>query len=199
MMHDKRLGDPIVVGLAAFVVAQTLLNLPNAHLVPPQVTLFFMPAILVCGGLVYFLACIFSYVRGDTFGLSVNGFYGAFFTSLFLFFYLELKGVLQFGTQANEALGVFLLIWTIVTVPFVIAAFRVQLMFGLLFLFVFFAFLGGTLANLAGVNSAFGGYSGLISAAIGLILMAEALLKSVQVHVPQPSPSVADLIARSEA
>ncbi|WP_236011633.1 GPR1/FUN34/YaaH family transporter [Alicyclobacillus fructus] len=99
-MQDKRLGDPIVMGLAAFVIAQTLLNLPNAHLVPAQVTLFFMPAILVCGGLVYFLACIFSYVRGDTFGLSVNGFYGAFFTSLFLFFYREngKKGTRTFPT-----------------------------------------------------------------------------------------------------
>ncbi|WP_277093393.1 acetate uptake transporter [Alicyclobacillus mali (ex Roth et al. 2021)] len=199
MMHDKRLGDPIAMGLAAFVIAQTMLNLPNAHLVPAQVTLFFLPAILICGGLVYFLACIFSFIRGDSFGLSVNGFYGAFFTSLFLFFYLELKGVLQFGTQANEALGVFLLIWTIVTVPFVVAAFRAQLMFGLLFLFVFLAFLGGTLANLAGVNSAFGGYSGLISAAIGLILMAEGLLKSVQGHAPQAAPSIADLTAHSEA
>lgn len=198
-MQEKRLGDPIIMGLAAFVIAQTLLNLPNAHLVPAQVTLFFMPAILVCGGLIYFLACIFSYVRGDTFGVSVNGFYGGFFSSLFLFFYLELKGVLQFGTQANVALGVFLLIWTIVTVPFVVAAFRVQMMFGLLFLFVFFAFLGGTLANLAGVNSAFGGYSGLISAAIGLVLMAEGLMKSVQAHAPQSASGVADFSARSEA
>ncbi|WP_236011313.1 GPR1/FUN34/YaaH family transporter, partial [Alicyclobacillus fructus] len=114
--------------------------------------------------------------------------------------YLELKGVLQFGTQANEALGVFLLIWTIVTVPFVVAAFRAQLLFGLLFLFVFFAFLGGTMANLAGVNSAFGGYSGLISAAIGLVIMAEALMKSVSAHVPQPAAAgVAELGARSEA
>ncbi|SIS64304.1 GPR1/FUN34/YaaH family transporter [Alicyclobacillus vulcanalis] len=198
-MHDKRFGDPLVMGLAAFVIAQTTLNLPNAHLVPPQVTLFFLPAILVCGGLVYFFACVFSFVRGDSFGLSVNGFYGAFFTSLFLFMYLELKGVLQFGAQANVALGVFLLIWTLVTIPFVIAAFRVQMLFGLLFLFVFFAFLGGTLANLAGVNSAFGGYSGLISAAIGLIIMAEGLLKSVQAHAPQAAVSVGDLGMRSEA
>ncbi len=178
-MHDSKFGDPLIVTLAAFVIAQTTLNLPNVHLVPVAVTLFFLPAVLVLGGLVYFLAAIFSFVRGDTFGLAVDGFYGGFFTSIFLFLYWENSGVLKFGTAAPAALGTFLLIWTILTVPFVFAAFRVQKLFGALFLFVFLAFLGATLANLAGLNTAYGGWAALVSAAIGLYMIAEALMKTV--------------------
>lgn len=143
------------------------------------VTLFFLPTVLVLGGLVYFLAAIFSFVRGDTFGLAVDGFYGGFFTSIFLFLYWENSGVLKFGAAAPTALGVFLLIWTILTVPFVFAAFRVQKLFGALFLFVFLAFLGATLANLVGLNTAYGGWAALASAAIGLYMIAEALMKTV--------------------
>ena len=178
-MREHSLADPLTLGLCAFVVAQTMLNLPNAHLIPAAATLAFMPVILVCGGLVYFLAGIFDFVRGNSFGLTVNGVFGGFFSSLFLFVYLQLNGVLKFGPDANTALGVFLMVWTIVCIPFVFAAFRVSKVFGALFFFVFFAFLGGSLANLTGMNSAFGGWSGLISAAIGLYLVTENLMRSV--------------------
>lgn len=188
-MHPSKFADPLGLGLAAFVIAQTMLNLPNAHLVPPQVTLFFLPAVLICGGIVYFFAAVFSFVRGDTFGLSVNGFYGAFFSSLFLFLYFETIGVLKFGADAPMALGAFLVVWTILTIPFTVAAFRVSKLFGALFFFVLLAFLGGALANLVGLNSAYGGWSALISAAIGIVILTQSLLAATGVGEHQTETS----------
>jgi uncharacterized protein len=181
-MHENKLGDPLALGLAAFIVAQTMLNMPNAHIVPPQATLFFLPVVLVCGGLVYFLATVFSYARGDTFGMAVNGFYGAFFTSLFLFIYFEGTGVLKFGTAASTALGSFLMVWTIITIPFTVGAFRINKMFGALFIFVLLAFLGGSLSNLVGLNTAYGGWAALISSAIGMVLLTQSLLASTKTN-----------------
>lgn len=195
-MHESKFGDPLALGLSAFVVAQTTLNLPNAHLVPPQATLFFLPALLVCGGLVYFLAAVFAFVRGDTFGLTVNGFYGGFFSSLFLFLYFESNGALKFGTAAPAALGIFLIVWTILTVPFTVAAFRVHKLFGALFFFVFFAFLGGALANLVGLNTAYGGWSALISSAIGVVLLTQSLMRATS---PQETAEDSELLSVGSA
>lgn len=199
MMHESKFGDPLLLGLSAFIIAQTMLNLPNAHLVPVAATLAFMPAILICGGLIYFFCAVFDYIRGNTFGLAVNGVFGGFFTSLFLFLYFQLTGILKFGPAANTALGIFLIVWTILSIPFVFAAFRVHKLFGLLFVFVFFAFLGGALANLVGLNSAIGGWSGLISAAIGLYLVTEGLMRATAKPTASPSVTEAPLARTAQA
>ncbi|MFX4301121.1 acetate uptake transporter [Alicyclobacillus tolerans] len=178
----ERWAEATPLGLAAFVISQTLLNLPNAHLVPALATTFFLPVILICGGGLYFLCCILEFIRKNTFGMTVNGFYGGFFSSLGVFLIMELSGFLKFGADANIALGTFLLIWSILTIPFVVAAFRENMIFGWLFFFVAIAFFGGAFANLTGLNSAIGGYAGLISAAIGLYLLTQMLMAATAHH-----------------
>ncbi|WCK52451.1 acetate uptake transporter [Aneurinibacillus sp. Ricciae_BoGa-3] len=195
MIEQKKLADPSTLGLAAFVVSQSLLNIPNAHLVPVSATPLFLTVALICGGCIQLLCAIFEYARGHRFGMTTFGIYGGFFISLGLFVYFELNGILKFGHASGTALGTFLLVWAILTIPFTMASFRESKPFGWMFLFVELAFIGGTLSELAGVNSAFGGWAGIISSAIGLYLVYRGLMEATEqskVHVVQPLNSYAD-------
>jgi uncharacterized protein len=92
MIEQKKLADPSTLGLAAFVVSQSLLNIPNAHLVPVSATPLFLTVVLVCGGCIQLLCAVFEYIRGHKFGMTTFGIFGGFFTSLGLFVYFELNG-----------------------------------------------------------------------------------------------------------
>lgn len=182
MIEQKKLADPGLLGLAAFVVSQTLLNIPNAHLVPPLATPLFLTTVLFCGGAIQFLCAIFEYIRGNTVGMTTFGIFGGFFTSLAMFVFYELNGTLKFDTAGAAALGTFLLVWTIVAIPFGIAAYRENKLMGLMFLFVLIAFLGGALSNLVGMTTVIGGYAGLISAVIGLYMVFHGLMAATSTH-----------------
>jgi uncharacterized protein len=180
MKNENNLANPRTLGLATFVISQSLLNLPNAHLVPALITPFFLPVILVCGGFTQLLCGIFEFVRGHRFGTAMYGLYGGFFISLGLFVYFELTGVLKFGAASQVALGTFLLAWGIITIPFMLASFRESKLLGYLFFFVDLAFLGAALSNLAGIDSAYGGWAGLISAVIGLYMVYKGLIEDTE-------------------
>lgn len=90
----------------------------------------------------------------------VNVFYVYFLYYYFCFSIFCFTGVFKFGPIVNVALGVFLIVWTILTISF-----------GL------FMFLEGALSNLVGLKTAFGGYAGLISTTIGFYLWAEGLIR----------------------
>ena len=58
-----------------------------------------------------------------------------------------------------------------------IASFRESKLLGSLFFFVDLAFLGAALSNLVGIDSAYGGWAGLISAVIGLYMVYKGLIE----------------------
>jgi uncharacterized protein len=177
MLNERRnFADPGLLGLSAFVVSQSLLNIPNAHLVNPYATPLFLTTILFCGGGIQFLCSIFEYIRGNIVGMTTFGIFGGFFTSLGMFILFELNGTLKFGTAGEEALGVFLLLWSILAIPFAVAAYREDRLLGWMFIFVLLAFFGGSFAALFGLNSAYGGWAGLISAVIGFYMVFKGLL-----------------------
>jgi succinate-acetate transporter protein len=178
MNGRKGLADPSLLGLAAFVISQSLLNIPNAHLVPPLATPLFLSTILFCGGAIQFMCSIFEYIRGNQVGMTTFGIFGGFFISLGLFIFFELNGTLKFGAASETALGTFLLVWTILAIPFAIASNRESRILGVMFLFVLLAFLGGALSALTGLDSAFGGWAGLISAVIGLYIVYKGLMEA---------------------
>lgn len=187
MFDQKKLADPGLLGLTAFVVSQTLLNIPNAHLVPALATPLFLTTVLFCGGAIQFLCSIFEYIRGNTVGMTTFGIFGGFFTSLAMFILFELNGTVKFGAAGETALGTFLLIWTIVAIPFALASYRESKLMGGMFLFVLIAFLGGALSALTGMTTVIGGYAGLISAAIGLYIVFNGLMAATQ-HQPEIVP-----------
>lgn len=193
MSEKSKFPDPGILGLSAFVVSQALLNIPNAHLVPASATPLFVTVTLVCGGGLQLLCALFEYLRGNQFSMIVFGTFGAFFTSLSLFVLWELNGTLKFGNAADPALGTFLLVWTIVALVYTIAVFREDKILGWMFVFVDLAFIGGTLSNLVGMNSAFGGWAGIISCLIGMYQICRGLMAITDkspVEVVEPTRAV---------
>lgn len=168
MSEKSKFPDPGILGLSAFVVSQALLNIPNTHLVPALATPLFVTVTLVFGGGIQLLCALFEYLRGNQFSMIIFGTFGAFFISLSLFVLWELNGTLKFGNAAAPALGTFLLVWTIIALVYTVAVFREDKTLGWMFVFVDLAFIGGTLSSLVGLNSAFGGWAGIISCVIGL-------------------------------
>lgn len=172
----KKFADPGLLGLSAFVISQSLLNIPNAHLVNPYATPLFLTTVLFCGGGLQFLCSIFEYLRGNLVSMTTFGIFGGFFTSLGLFILFELNGTLKFGPAGEAALGMFLLLWSILAIPFAVAAYREDRLLGWMFIFVLLAFFGGAFTALFGLNSAYGGWAGLISALIGFYMVFKGLL-----------------------
>lgn len=168
-MRDP-VARPETLGLSAFAISQVLLNLPNVHLVPEAAADLPLPAILVTGGMVQLLCCVFASVRGDDFGTTVFGIYGSFFLSLGVLGLLQALDVLHFGQTTEAAIGTFLAVWTVFTAGMTAIAFRRQSLLGMMFLLILVAFAGGTLHYLAGLDSAYGGWSGIFSAVIGVYL-----------------------------
>lgn len=168
-MRDP-VARPETLGLSAFAISQVLLNLPNVHLVPEAAADLPIPAILVTGGMVQLLCCVLASVRGDDFGTTVFGIYGSFFLSLGVLGLLQTLNILRFGQTTDAAIGTFLAVWTVFTAGMTAIAFRRQSLLGMMFLLILCAFLGGTLHYLAGLDSAYGGWSGIFSAMIGVFL-----------------------------
>jgi succinate-acetate transporter protein len=170
MREHSTVAKPETLGLSAFAISQVLLNLPNAHLVPDAAVELSLPTILVTGGMVQLLCCVLEYVRGNDFGTTAFGIYGSFFLSLGALGLLQTLGILHFGPNAGAAVGTFLAVWTVFTAGMTAIAFRREPMLGVMFMLIFTAFLGGALHHLAGFNSAYGGWSGILSAMVGAYL-----------------------------
>lgn len=170
MRDHSTVAHPETLGLSAFAISQVLLNLPNVHLLPEAAADLSLPALLVTGGMVQLLCCVLAYVRGDDFGTTAFGIYGSFFLSLGVLGLLQSLGILHFGAAAAAAVGTFLAVWTAFTAGMTVIAFRQDSLLGVMFMLIFTAFLGGALHYLAGINSAYGGWSGIFSAVVGAYL-----------------------------
>lgn len=175
MRGQARSADPALLGLAAFVVSQLLLNIPNAHLVPETAAMLSLSTLVATGGLVQVLCAIFEFLRGNTFGTTTFGFYGSFFFALGGFLLLQHLSVLEFGAAEGAAFGTFLLVWGLFTLGMTVIAFREDPMLGTMFVFISGSFVGGAWHYLTGLDSGFGGWSGLISAVIGAYIVFRGL------------------------
>lgn len=175
MREHTNLANPGHLGLSAFVIAQLLLNIPNAHLVPVAATELFLSTVLATGGLIQLLCCVFEYLRGNTFATTTFGIYGSFFLALGLFFIFDKVGVIDFGKSTAAAIGVFILVWGLFTVGITAVALREDLLLGITFVLISVSFLGGALHFLTGLDSAYGGWGGIASAMLGGFLVFRGL------------------------
>lgn len=175
MPEQSRLADPKVLGLAAFTVAQLLLNIPNAHLVPESTSNLALSTVVATGGVVQLMCSLLEFVRGNTFGTTTFGIYGSFFLALGGHLLLQQLGVLRFGAAEGVAFGTFILVWGLFTVGVTAFAFREGALLGLMFVLISVSFLGAALHFLVGVDSGYGGWGGIASAVLGGFLVFRGL------------------------
>lgn len=171
------LANPAALGLAGFSLANLLLSLINAGFLGETTIPAVLPLALFGGGIAQLMAAIGEYQRGNTFGTTAFGSYGAFWLALWAFFSFR-QTEFATPTAANHALAMFLLCWAIWTVLVWIASFRTTLVLNLLFLDLLgvFAFQAAGLGFDNTTLVHVGGFLGILLSVIGFYAALEVVV-----------------------
>ena len=160
------IADPGPLGLAAFALTTFVLSCVNAGLLNAGVESIVAGLALFYGGLGQFVAGMWEFRQGNTFGATAFASYGAFWMAFWGIgeFFKPTAGVSP--ADINQAVGVFLLGWTIFTAYMLIAALRTTAAITAVFaaLTLTFLFLAiGKFADSSAITK-FGGWLGLLTA-----------------------------------
>jgi succinate-acetate transporter protein len=190
-------ADPGPLGLAAFAGTTFMLSLINSGLVGTQKVpgggLLPMVAALALayGGIAQFVAGLWEFRTGNTFGAVAFCSYGAFWISFFFIVQSVGKNV---PTEVFSGLGLYLWMWGIFTAYMFIASLRTTGAVALVFLLLAITFLILGIGNsaLAGTASAtngtikLGGYFGIVTAICAWYASFAAVINSTYGRVLAP-------------
>ncbi len=119
----QTVADPAPLGLAGFALTTFLLSIANTHVWPEAAGAAVYTAIAY-GGLAQLLAGMWEYKRGNTFGATAFGSYGAFWIAVF--FLVQVGGAIPGLPETAFVFGPFLLAWGIFTMYMTVASLRVS-------------------------------------------------------------------------
>ena len=170
-------ANPAPLGLAGFGITTLVLSLVNANLISGASLTVVLGLAVAYGGLAQFVAGIWEFRTGNTFGAVAFCSYGAFWLSFYILVTHDLPGLIKTGV-APSAVGAYLWAWALITGLLFLCSFRQPIGVILVFLAltVTFALLGagwsaGPLSEI-GANTQTtihaGGYAGLVTAALAL-------------------------------
>ncbi|KAH9963646.1 GPR1/FUN34/yaaH family-domain-containing protein [Russula dissimulans] len=178
-----KVGNPAPLGLFAFASTTLVLSLYNVHARHITVPNVVVGMALFYGGLAQFLAGMWEFAAGNAFGATAFTSYGAFWLS-FATLLIPNSGIGDaYSADARmeeNAIGIYLLAWMIVTFLFFVGALRRSVGLTALFLFLTLTFMLlaiGALVNKANVTKA-GGYVGVATALIAYYCGLAELLTS---------------------
>jgi len=159
-------ADPAPLGLSAFALTTFVLTSTYAGFFPEKAGGVAVAVALFYGGLAQLCAGMWEFRRNNTFGATAFTSYGAFWLS-FAAIFIPGTGILAGITPVlHQALGVYLLGWTIFTGLMFLGTFRLNIalmaVLGLLFLTYLFLAVG-ELGPSTGAHQ-IGGYLGILTA-----------------------------------
>jgi len=174
------IADPAPLGLSAFALTTFVLSAINAGLVAPGAKSVVLALTLFYGGAVQVVAGIWEFRKGNTFGATAFCSYGAFWLSywgLSVFFKPTATTSVH---DIDQALGYFLLAWTIFTVMLLVASLRTNLGLVATFVALTATFVFLTLGRFAQSESLekVGGWLGLLTAAFAIYSAAVAVVNA---------------------
>lgn len=155
----QKLANPGPLGLFGFALTTFVLGLyqcgaglphsnPLNGTVGPDQAVFGLAVFM--GGMAQFVAGIFEFRVGNTFGTTVHCSYGAFWLSFAMFMVptLDITGAYNGDERAlTFAIGIYLLLWCFISIIFLVAALRTNWTIIILFGFLVLAFFFLSLAN----------------------------------------------------
>jgi uncharacterized protein len=197
-------ADPAPLGLAAFAMTTFALSIGNANIWGPGADAAIALA-LVYGGAVQLFAGMWEFVRKNTFGALAFSSYGAFWISYYVFVKFVAGGIPI--RDAPQAVGVFLLGWTIFTFYMIVPSLRVSAAVAAVFILLTITFvlltIGAFRTNMT--MNHWGGYFGLATAAVawytsfaGVVneTFKKALIPTIPL-APPPAPVVVAVVGVS--
>lgn len=113
------IGNPVCVGVGGFAITTTTLGLYSIGMFDPKGMTIVLILAAAYGGLIQWIAGFFALAKGETFAASFMTAYGAFWWA---YVALLVYGVPNMGDAAGPAVAIFLIMWTITTIIFTIAA-----------------------------------------------------------------------------
>src|SRR4051794_4069956 len=184
------IADPAPLGLAAFALTTFVLSLVNAMWIPASAVPVVFGLALAYGGLAQFLAGMWEFRRGNTFGATAFGSFGAFWISYWA--YVTFYASKIPAADAAKATGWFLIAWGIFTTLMFLASLRTTI--GLVVLFAllaatFYVLGAGELAGSSGVSTV-GGYLGILTAVVAWYCAVAGVLSSTFGKPVLPNPSM---------
>src|ERR1700749_4449619 len=176
-------ANPAPLGLAGFAATTFMLSMINANLVNHNSLTGVLGLALAYGGIAQFVAGIWEFRTGNTFGAVAFCSYGAFWISFF--FIVQSVGQNR-PTEVFSGLGLYLWMWGIFTAYMFIASLRTTGAVAIVFLLLAITFivLGIGNAALAGTLKAtngtikLGGYIGIVTAIAAWYASFAAVLNS---------------------
>jgi succinate-acetate transporter protein len=161
------ISDPAPLGLAGFASTTLVLSLVNAEAIPAAVLSSAVVALaFFYGGLAQLLAGMWEFKKGNTFGSTAFGTYGAFWIALASYVAFFSSGLSD--AEDAQALGWFLVMFTIVTFYLFIASLRLNVALMLVFLTLVVTYVLLDIGELAGIGAAgiAGGWVGVACACL---------------------------------
>ena len=182
------IADPAPLGLAAFALTTFVLSLVNANWMPAATAPVVLGLALAYGGVAQLLAGMWEFRRGNTFGATAFGSFGAFWIAFWAYvtFYADKIP----AADAGKATGWFLIAWGIFTTLMFLGSLRTTM--GLVGLFALLAatyyVLGaGALGGSTGVTKV-GGYLGIATAIVAWYCAVAGVLSSTFGRAVLPNP-----------
>ena len=175
-------ADPGPLGLAAFALTTFCLSVFNAGILSGTLEGIVLPLALFYGGIAQLLAGVQEFKKGNTFGATVFTSYGAFWMSFAAFVHIIVPEMVAAKTpNINEAVGLFLLAWTLFTIYIMIGSFAINGALAALLVVLEITFILLTWGNFANNASLIklGGYLGIIVAIMAWYCSAAGVLSSV--------------------
>lgn len=187
-VYHRKFANPAPLGLLGFAGTTFMLSLFNVSARGVAIPNAIIGMALAYGGTAQFVAGVWEFAAGNTFGATAFCSYGAFWWSfaitLIPWFNVEGSFVTHYGSEAagtakfDQALGIYLSCWFIFTFIMFAASFKSSLALVLLFFFLDLTFLllfVHYFSGSAAVGTA-GGAFGIVTAAIAFYTGAAGLL-----------------------
>jgi len=186
----RRIANPAPLGLISFASTTLLLSFVNVHTRGVTVPNIAVGMALGVGGLCQFLAGMWEFAAGNTFGATAFSSYGGFWFSFALILIPGTGVTAQLGDQLAPALALYLSTWFIFTFIMLIASLRSNLGLVLLFFFLDLTFLLLMIGYLFPAKTAIttaGGALGIITAFIAYYVGASELMPRHASYVTLPT------------
>jgi succinate-acetate transporter protein len=165
-ISGSAIADPGPLGLAGFAMTTFVLSVFNAGILSDTLEASVLPLALFYGGGAQFVAGMWEFRKGNTFGALAFSSFGAFWLSFW--YYVSHVAATLPAADAHKATGLFLLSWAIFTAYMTVASLRTSgavaaVFIALTLTFVFLAI--GAFGDASGMTKV-GGYLGLLTAAL---------------------------------
>ncbi|KAL0573655.1 hypothetical protein V5O48_008301 [Marasmius crinis-equi] len=190
--YPSRIANPGPTGLFSFAATTFILSLYNLHARGIEAPNVVVGMAIFAGGLTQFIAGMWEFPRGNVFGATAFASYGSFWLS-YATINIPASGIRDaFSSEEefNNALGIYLITWFMITTFFLIAVIRRHIAFTVLLSLLDLALLMLSIAQFNGnamvlkAGGVFGVCTGLVAFYIGVSELLSAEPKPIFKRVP---------------